>query len=812
MKKLLRIFIVIFFTFLITDSFAQRGSLFPWGKTLEQLVGGLSTSTESDVVPTMSCTPRDQPGECTNFISNNNFTPSGSYNPNNAAMYQDPFTVAPPAKPGYVPEWNAAQGTPNIDDVYARFAGTPTAPPSPATGYAFMYASNYDGSTPRNEGIVQKIPSLTTGHKYGLSFFKMISRLLPDFPLATGNLNIVLMHCSDYSSIYPQPDIFTTPDLPVHAQQVYCETSLSNTAWQQKLISFVADEDYDMIWIFSKGNSGEGYAINFAYPELKDVTGFTAGSDPAAPTPDNCTVTIGPTTPNACTFTNSVFTWHGPHGQTITAAPDQQLQVDASDPDNVGTWALTMTITGEVAANNTCGQILSASVNVSACEENSWPKAYGSIQESLGLIKSENGNVFLSATKLSFDPNTYYNHVGLFPSVSEVMAIQYNEFGTTTWLKDDRSCVFAFKSGVVQMECDLCTPQNQFVDGSTGTSATAPLTLIPFESVVGEPNSGGFITTVMDFTNPGGPLTTFRAHLSSITSTSAGTGSYLGKYNPVTNNLMVYDFPNSLIMYHFDGTSINYVSTLALNISAPYTHFQEPPLVDNQDRVYIIRNGVLKYFDGTGNLVDVTISGFNNYDLQSIQNVDNYTSNICLVYNKTDHYLYKLDLNASTYKKVACTDVTDNWFDLKYIFDNDNVFLAGRYFDACQIGTQSLPQLPVYPLVKVFITKLNITNDFTLKNTGNPIVLNSKTQSTLKVVVSPNPASNILGLNILEDVKQATTEYSIIVTNRVGKKMIGFKNHTPNSKININSWEKGVYYIQIVNSKGEKTSTSFIKI
>ncbi len=136
-------------------------------------------------------------------------------------------------------------------------------------------------------------------------------------------------------------------------------------------MSFIAIDDYDMIWIFPHGElpitqSSNGVGVCFAYPELKDVTSFTAGLTPT-PTQGNCIVTIGPNVPNSCTFTNAVFTWHGPNGQTITAQHNQQLQVDASLSANVGIWTLTMSALNEISTYNPCSQHLSATVRVSQC-------------------------------------------------------------------------------------------------------------------------------------------------------------------------------------------------------------------------------------------------------------------------------------------------------------------------------------------------------------------------------------------------------------------------------------------------------------
>lgn len=123
----------------------------------------------------------------------------------------------------------------------------------------------------------------------------------------------------------------------------------------------------------------------------------------------------------------------------------------------------------------------------------------------------------------------------------------------------------------------------------------------------------------------------------------------------------------------------------------------------------------MKYFDyQTGPPSTVIIPGFNNNNLQLIANLDPYTGNRCLVYNMIDNYLYYIDVNSLTSKKVLCTGMG---YNLQGIFNNNDVFLNGKYHNQFQIGNQSIPSLPAY-LVKIFVTKLNIQSDFDLWQGG----------------------------------------------------------------------------------------------
>ncbi len=219
--KLLRLCCFLFYILFSTASIGQKS--FPWGYSANQLVLGQHNSGSSDpqsLIPIMNCNPISDPPICTNIIANNNFNPTAAYNPNNQSMYFDPFTTAPVGV-GYVPHWYTAQGTPNLDDTYSRlFYNTIISAPAPATGYAFMFGG-IQGSTLTNEGITQKIAPLEQGNKYSFSFFDRIS-LAPSLYTATSiNFKIVLMKCSDYSLIYPSPDIYLTPEIPQNAQVIY---------------------------------------------------------------------------------------------------------------------------------------------------------------------------------------------------------------------------------------------------------------------------------------------------------------------------------------------------------------------------------------------------------------------------------------------------------------------------------------------------------------------------------------------------------------------------------------------------------------
>lgn len=449
-------------------------------------------------------------------------------------------------------------------------------------------------------------------------------------------------------------------------------------------------------------------------------------------------------------------------------------------------------------------------------QEEVWPKAYGTLNESLGLLKDHYGNAILGATELSFSSsNSYYNHVGVFPSTPMAITLQYNSNGFTNWLSDANDHHFpgfAFKSGAILM-FDNYTNSTIYVDGNTGANVPAPLNLASDEFMYAETNTNEFITLTQTYTPQ--PSFIFNVRTSTGTnSTNLGPNNYpLSKFNLNTNNILTITHPNFISLYHFDGNSINYVSTTAVPVppffdfSASICHF------DNQDRIYFIQNGVLKCFDyQTGNISTVTVPGFNNSNLRSFENTDNYASNRLLVYNTMDEYIYCIDINASTCRKILSQGLG---YNLKAIFNNDDVYIAGFYYNQFSIGTQVIPDLPNYNgLIKVFITKLKIFSDFSsFQSAGSSEAKPTEIPVSFKVSVSPNPTmGTTVNIKITESDKQSLMGYSISITNRLGRVILQKTGYLSDTPLNIGNWEKGVYYIEIVNRKGERVAKSFVKL
>lgn len=305
----------------------------------------------------IDCSNLGNPIGC-NFIINNNFTPV-NYDPQQIEDYADPFSNS------LIPSWLNSHGSPNIYD--GINFGFP-APPSPATGFAGMAAIQETAPETEGEGIVQKISELNPNKNYALSFFKRRVNFMGGLDNAICDFIVVLMNCEDYNLM--DHSSYATPDIPANSQIIYCERNVQDMDWHQNVISFQPNAAYDMIWIFPRINPAsenrtQTYLL-FAYPELIDITNFSAGIvSPASPISPNCNVTIGPVTPN-CSFTNAIYTWYGPNGQ-VHSGTSQQLLVNTSDNLNVGMWTLRMTSPTNNSSNCGVALLASATVNVPGC-------------------------------------------------------------------------------------------------------------------------------------------------------------------------------------------------------------------------------------------------------------------------------------------------------------------------------------------------------------------------------------------------------------------------------------------------------------
>lgn len=200
------------------------------------------------------CNPSN--GNFCNLILNNNFT-TNCIDPNNTSENNFmPFSIC-------VNNWTNSHGTPQLNINLPLVA--------PNTNHASMWSNVYlDGGEIKinGEGIAIGIPKLITNSTYTYSMFKRI--FVP-------NINgrnfldeyiVVLIKCADFSSIRTYGNSYSIPSIPTTAQIIINEVNATNTSWQPISQTFVANDEYDVIWIFPKNYSNPNYFLSESWLEV----------------------------------------------------------------------------------------------------------------------------------------------------------------------------------------------------------------------------------------------------------------------------------------------------------------------------------------------------------------------------------------------------------------------------------------------------------------------------------------------------------------------------------------------------------------
>ena len=386
-----------------------------------------------------------------NYVLNPSFQPSSIYDPNILLHNFDPFNFN--SVNTLIPYWEVATGTPTVWNNSPIFQNYPP----PPSGLNYFFGGTHYGTdiptTPLHhmtESVVQKIPVLSTTKTYVLSFLKMYKSWLElsppyntDFPLYS--FKIVLMHCSNYNATF-LPLSYKVPDVPANSQTIYCEVDVHNPNWEQVFLKFTPNQNYDLMWIFPDGDhnyTDRSSGLLVTFPELIDVTNFSAGANPN-PTPPSCNVTIGPSIPN-CAPTGALFTWTGPRGQTPPLTPpSQQITIFAADPDNVGIWTLSMTMPNAVTTNSNgiCSQqqdaqnpvLVSASVNVPFCNN---PSCITPTITPLGpttqCLWYETGEWLSLTTNLTSNIQWYDDGIPIYNGNTSTIILNNNPGSSNTW-------------------------------------------------------------------------------------------------------------------------------------------------------------------------------------------------------------------------------------------------------------------------------------------------------------------------------------------------------------------------------------------
>lgn len=215
-----------------------------------------------------SCNP--QLTSYCNLVANNSFVriPIDPNNPNDPNYYYSPFVK-------YIDYWTSSHGTPQLNNSLPLIA--------PNVNHASMWASaqiDQNNNLLRlGEGIAIGIPKLTTNSTYSLSllkrFYSVGSSAAPDID----DFYVVLLKCAQFQALRRFGEDYIVPDIPsTGAQVIYYESNVNNINFQNITQSFVANDEYDVLWIFPRNNTTTATGgtlmswLEVALPEIKNVS------------------------------------------------------------------------------------------------------------------------------------------------------------------------------------------------------------------------------------------------------------------------------------------------------------------------------------------------------------------------------------------------------------------------------------------------------------------------------------------------------------------------------------------------------------
>lgn len=755
-----------------------------------------------------------------NYIRNNKFEPTAGYNPNandpNNSSYWQPFSL------NLIDGWFAPSSTPQINN----FWGVPS-PPMPAIGYSHFDNEN-DGIFPNiAESVAQRIPDIAPGENFILSFFK----IYPGSYTATGvTFKIILANCEDLVNF----SNLTPITIPANTQTIYCEINPNNNNWQQNAVKFTSNGNYNTIWILPELATGRSI-LNLAYPELIKINNFSAGivSSPDA----NCMVTVGPSTPN-CTVANAVYTWT--HGSTsiIATYPSQQIQVDASNPVNVGTWTLTMTVPNAIASNtcvlnpNTVA-VAFASVNVTAACGN-WPKAY--IGKTMGLItKLDNHNIIaFYASNEQFNnggsmiPNL--NHIGVLPIAPVITeacqySIQYTSLGSTNWTKSNLFPIIRLNNGTLQMGKFNTSQIGYYIidigyyDMTTGAATNGP-SIVPIGNrIVAETNTGSYISTdASDNLYLNTPLGN-----SSVIQLGGKTGF---KFNKVSNKLFcTIRTNNESILKIYDVANNNFSLIIEKQLILD-NNLEGVINVNNNDEVFIQYNRQLFKIDYNGTSLNavynlVTIPSVVNNNIYLISSNNPYTDDRFMFakygspfgfgfgFNK----IYLLNLLDFTSKQIDAINCVAS----SYLIDGNDIYLGVNthsIISNLSIGAVQINQLATYKL-QMNLFKFSLNTDFSRNVFSRSYIVDTiskqKNSQPFEISISPNP-SNIFIRIAIKSRGFKNNRYKITFKDKFSNTQYQKRDYINEDLINVESFPKGLYFIEIEDAAGHFANTKFIKL
>jgi hypothetical protein len=94
-----------------------------------------------------------------------------------------------------------------------------------------------------------------------------------------------------------------------------------------------------------------------------------------------------------------------------------------------------------------------------------------------------------------------------------------------------------------------------------------------------------------------------------------------------------------------------------------------------------------------------------------------------------------------------------------------------------------------------------------LQNKTDEIV----TKYAIKATLSPNPAKNILLINLKQKGKETASSFVVSVANTLGVNMLTQTTKQNMLTVDVSRFKPGMYYLTISTDKGDKTTQMFVK-
>ncbi len=433
-----------------------------------------------------------------------------------------------------------------------------------------------------------------------------------------------------------------------------------------------------------------------------------------------------------------------------------------------------------------------------------WPKVYNG-KGNMNLLKDNSGNVYMSVHELCLVDNPV-NHYGFTPPPLAPITNNYEQYTVnyvpnttnTTWGRALLAPSFALNNGTIQFS------DNTYCNATTGVTVTGPSLVPANEKILAE---------------IGNPTTTYITkkdyqlwvHNSTINISFPVAWNVRSKFNSATNKLYIWEVNtpstglSQLKIYTFTGTTLTGPTTYSFAAGYDFVH------VNNNDNIFINVSGVLKQFTPPSTFTTMSIPGFTNSTISRIDNNNPYTEMRCMVLNQTEKNLYMLDLSPIPGEKKIHQGNSGQVFS--YLFNGTNdVYLAGyNMTQDFPVGPQSIAWLSTHQ--NCFLTKLNLSTDFTLRPAATPSIQMEENNSSFNVMLMPNPVTgSTFRVAINEKNRSNNSSYTISVVNQSGRIVLKRNNYVTGTILSLEGMEKGVYHVEVINNEGEKVSTSLVNL